>query len=653
MKKIATLLILLLVLNSYSQNKTNYTFGEISQEELNLKRYELDTTANALVLFESGNSFFELKNRRIYIYTKFYKKIKIFNSEGFEYATFRIPLYNNKENKENIIGIKAVTHNNLNKTFLKKSDIFEERVTENWRETKFTMPNINEGSIIEVEYTLETPFKFNLTGWEFQSEIPKLVSNYKALIPGNYFYNRSLNGYLKLTKNSSSITKKCFEVPGIGYADCENVSYGMKNIPAFKNDEEYMTSKDNFISKMKFELSEMKQFDGSIEKYTTTWEAVDKEFKENKNVGGQFKKTNFFKKQLPNDIKSITSDLDKAKAVYYFIQNNFAWNGKYNIFKNIDVVDAYKNKSGNVGEINIALINALNASGLNTELMLISTRDNGFPTKIHPVISDFNYIIAKVNIDNTFYLLDATDKETPFSIVPFKCLNSYGRVFDFKNDSYWLDITPNNSSQSKLTVDLKLDENGSISGKLRKLYKGYDAINRRKSILNKKNDEIISDFESNFNNLEVIDYSLENKLDIEKPLIEVFEISMEDINNNNTIYLNPFFDERYKINPFKQEERSYPVDFGYPRKSFVLFHIEIPDNYSIESIPESIKVKLEKEEDGNFNLLTKQENNSKIQLISSLNINKPLFYDFQYQTLKELFNQVIIKQKTPILLKKK
>ena len=62
---------------------------------------------------------------------------------------------------------------------------------------KFAIPNVKEGSVIEVFYTLESPFVFQFRSWEFQSEIPKLQSEFWALIPGNYLYNVSLRGYFE------------------------------------------------------------------------------------------------------------------------------------------------------------------------------------------------------------------------------------------------------------------------------------------------------------------------------------------------------------------------------------------------------------------------------------------------------------------------
>ncbi|MFD1294063.1 transglutaminase domain-containing protein [Lutibacter holmesii] len=651
MKKTLTLIFLLITIYSYSQ-ETTYKFGEITANDLSFKASQIDATANAVVLYESGDSKFTVDDRNINVNTTYYFKIKIFNKEGFKHGTFSIPIYANKNNSEKVVKIKGITHNSntKNQTHLSLNNVFTEQENTNWKSVKFTMPNLKENCIIEVSYTVVTPFKFNLTGWDFQSDIPKLSSQYKALIPGNYFYNRSLTGYLKLSLNNSTVKKHCFHVPGVmGDANCEEIVYGMKNIPAFI-EEDYMTSKENFISKIKFELAESVWFDGTKKKYTTTWDAVDKEFKSDKNIGIQFKKIKYFEDLIPEEIKNIPNDLDKAKAVYTFIQDHFTWNEKYGIFKNARVKQAFEAKIGNVTEINISLINALKTVGLNTELVLSSTRNHGVPTKLYPIISDFNYVLAKVNINNTYYLLDASQKLNPFGLLPFKCLNSYGRAMDFKNDSYWVNIIPTKNNKTNLYASLVLNEDGSIHGKLRRVSTGYHALNKRIAYLKLNNDEIADDFENIFSNLTVENYTLENKNDINKPIIEVFDFVVE-FDDPRKIYFNPFFGGSFQENPFKQEDRLYPVDFGFIKKYNLHFNIELPENYKIESFPKSEKYNIT-ENGASFEINSKLIEDYKYTLQSNLTIAKDKFLNNEYNSLKKLFEHTIIAQKTPLVIKK-
>ena len=651
MKKLLFLTLIFISISFYSQ-ETTYTFGEITSNDLSFTAKQIDSTANAVVLYESGDSKFKVDNTTINVYTTYYFKIKLFNTEGFKHGTFSIPIYNNKSKSAKVVSIKGITHNNnnTNKTHLSLSNVYTEQENTNWKFVKFTMPNLKKDCIIEVTYTVVTPFLFNLTGWNFQSDIPKLTSQYKALIPGNYFYNRSLTGYLKLNLNSSTVKKHCFKVNGYaGDANCEEIIYGMKNIPAFI-EEDYMTSKKNFISKIKFELAESVWFDGTKKSYTTTWDAVDREFRTDKNIGAQFRKINYFEDLIPEEIKNIPNDLDKAKAVYTFIQNHYTWNERYGIFKNARVKQAFENKTGNVTEINISLINALKTVGLDTELVLSSTRNSGVPTKLYPIISDFNYVLAKVNIDDQYYLLDATLKLNPFGLLPFKCLNSYGRAMDFKNDSYWVDIKPTSNNKTNLYASLILNEDGTIHGKLRRVSTGYHALSKRIEILSKDNDEIADDFENTFSNLTVENYTLEYKNDIDKPVIEVFDFVIT-YDNSQKIYFNPFFGGSLQENPFKQEQRLYPVDFGFRKKYILHFSLELPDNYKIESIPESVNLKLA-EKSGSFELGSKLNEDNKYNLHSKLTIDKTIYNSNEYNSLKKLFEYTINAQKKPIVIKK-
>jgi len=649
MKKLFLLLLLLVSLNNFAQQ--DYTFGEITSKELEMKVYEKDSTANAVVLYEEGNTEFIEKNNHIFIQTVIYKKIKIFNKEGADFADISIRLYNNKSLKETVKKIRGVTHNLGANNNLNKKNIFTNRLDEKHSEVVFTLPNIQDGSVIEYTYTLESPFTYLFTGWNFQSSIPKVESVFKAKIPGNYVYNRELHGYLKLDKNESTVKKHCFKVEGIeNYADCEVLNYSMKDIPAFI-EEDYMTSKWNYLSRISFELSELHWFDGTKKKYTKTWKSVDNEFKSDKEIGGQLRRKSFFKNKIPDSIINITDVLERAKKTYTFIQNHFTWNGKYRMFRDISVTGAFNKKQGTVSEINLSLINALKVAGIDTQLTLLSTRNNGFPTKRHPVISDFNYIIAKITIGEKTYFLDATDKNLPFGVLPYRCLNNEARVMDFKNGSYWTPIVPIKNSGRKIQMLLELNDDGNFEGNMRIISNGYTAIDKRKELHATTEDKYIENYEVENDFLEIESYKNTNLNAPEKPLKEEYKITIENDNTvANTVYLNPFFIDKIEENPFKLKTRIYPVNFGYPRKFEYLASIIVPPNYSVESLPKSKIVRLP-DNDGYFVYkITNLKN--KIMVNFSFVINKIQFNSDKYLYLKEFFKQAIIAQNEPIILKK-
>src|SRR5206468_294611 len=111
------------------------------------------------------------------------------------------------------------------------------------------------------------------------------------------------------------------------------------------------------------------------------------------------------KDRIASVIAGKTDELEKAKAIYAYLQKWFKWNNITSIYSFDGIKKAYEAHTGTIGDINLALGAALSAAGLNTELVVLSTRDNGSINMLYPVINDFNYVIAKVNIGDKSYLL--------------------------------------------------------------------------------------------------------------------------------------------------------------------------------------------------------------------------------------------------------
>lgn len=292
-----------------------FKFGQTRISELRMENYPKDSTANALVLDEFGESYID--NTHYDLLHKYHIKTKIFNSKGFDKANISILVYKQEGKEEIVYDIKASTFNwangTIEETKFDNKNIYLENLSKYVSLVKFTMPNVREGSIIEIKYTLRSPFIFNFKTWEFQSDIPKVHSEYWAKIPANYTYNISLRGYQKLNKNEASIVKDCLTQGGGGKADCGLSKYAMDDVAAFI-EEDYMTAKINFLSAINFELSEIRYFDGRVDKISKEWEDVDLELKRETRFGGQMSKGKaVFKDQLDPLLLSVDDPLNKAK----------------------------------------------------------------------------------------------------------------------------------------------------------------------------------------------------------------------------------------------------------------------------------------------------------------------------------------------------
>ena len=67
-------------------------FGQVSAADFVLKPEPNDTTAEAVVLYESADTRFEYRNERIQMVTYFFSRIRINKKSGYDQATVEIPL---------------------------------------------------------------------------------------------------------------------------------------------------------------------------------------------------------------------------------------------------------------------------------------------------------------------------------------------------------------------------------------------------------------------------------------------------------------------------------------------------------------------------------------------------------------------------------
>jgi hypothetical protein len=658
MKKIILLSVVFCCLSTvYAQKEDeleDFTFGNISKSEVILKTYEHDSTATAVVLREFGSAYID--NESFNLIFNYHVRIKILKKEGIKHATFVIPLHKNGSSIEFIKIEEASTlafseYGVLSGTSaLDKKNVFYEDPSQYVKLCKFTMPNVQEGSIVEVKYTIESPFLFNFRQWNFQSEIPKIVSTYKAKIPGVYVYNIALRGYLKLNTNTSRIDKDCLRTPA-GKADCAVYYYSMKDVPAFI-EEDYMTAPSNFISSLQYELLEVKRFNGAVDKITNTWKDVEKELRDHDSFGKQIKRgAAILKKSLDPLVAAETDSLQKATAIYNFIKGHFKWNEYRGKYTDLGIKKAFDNKTGNVGDINLSLVTALQAYGFNAYPAISSTRVNGLPLKLFPVMSNFDYVFCHLNLGGKTYMLDATDPYLTFGMLPIRCINSSCRILEDKT-SYWKDIIPESELKENTSLMLKLDTDGRCSGNLRKISYGYEAMNNRKKINSfNSEEEYVEDFDERLKKISIKEFEIEDRQDVTMPLKESYVVDFQaydSLTNKGNLYFNPFLFVQWSENPFKSDNRLYPVDFGAPMSYSYTFSFEYPDTYKVLELPKKMSLTIP---DKTCSVVFDIQNESnRINMVFKFNTTRYIYEAKDYSTLKQIFANIVQLQKTDIVL---
>jgi hypothetical protein len=300
-KKNLLLLSLLLGLSRFCAAQ-DFPSGGVSNDEMGMKSYAADPSAHAVVLNEFGKARIDVTNDdKIKVLLEYHVKIKIFDAKGFDQGTVKIPVYSSSgdglyETVDDITGATYYTDDNglTQKIELENKKIYPVKQSKYLATYNFALPGLRNGCVIEYKYTLESPFWWDFPSWSFQSDIPKVYSEYEAHIPGFWVFNASLKGFLKISKSSATVESKCFSSGGSS-CDCSLLVYGMSNIPAFV-EEDYMTAKKNYLSAINFELSEYTNpYTGVKVKWTKEWSDIDKLLKDDLEFGGQLKKRDCLK----------------------------------------------------------------------------------------------------------------------------------------------------------------------------------------------------------------------------------------------------------------------------------------------------------------------------------------------------------------------
>lgn len=103
-------------------------------------------------------------------------------------------------------------------------------------------------------------------------------------------------------------------------------------------------------------------------------------------------------------------------------------------------------------------------------------------------------------------------------------------------------------------------------------------------------------------------------------------------------------------NQFKLDDRKYPVDYGYVWKDRYLVNINIPEGYTVESMPESTSFGMEQGM-GSYKYSISITGN-KIQLSVELAINEAVIPASGYGALRKFFELLIAKENEKVVLSK-
>ncbi|GAB5399115.1 MAG: hypothetical protein Aureis2KO_07000 [Aureisphaera sp.] len=580
---------------------------EITKEQLLEKQDDVFKEASAKIIYR--DIFLEFGD-----VLKVREARKIYTKEGLEYSDFEIP-YDDAEILE------AKTYNledgKIVVTEVQKKEIIENEVSKDDTDYIIPFPNVKEGSIIEISYVVK--------------DIGMWVLYYQSILPLEHFHLAFTNPTpveLTLSRNGYSpieleVTKK----NGFLY-------YTGKNIPALKQ-EAYLGSLNNYRGRLFIEVLL------NYRRYKLKdWGDIAQYFNNISWAGGNFKdslsKRNFLRSETVRVIGEETDPLQKAIKIFSYIRDSMEWDGYYCDF-GFSIKKNFKTKKGSAGAINVLLAIMLREAGLDANMVMMASKDRGF---IHFVTKSlFNYIAVHIDINGTYYLLDASRKNSGFGELPIHFVNGDALLLYNGRGHAMISTQSRVKSQNSLVVDVKLDaENLGLIGGVKKRLSGYYAWGHREDYQESEEDEgYQKDLEESNDFLSISNLVVKEMDNPDRPLSLFYSFDcdecVEEIDGN--LYFEPLLYFGLEENPFTQETRLYPMDFGFPSSRKEKIKFKLPPGYKVKSLPDPVAVATP----DNLVSLSFQTTliDDQIEVSLNLNINQGIIPQGYYQSIKEIF----------------
>jgi hypothetical protein len=653
------LIIICLHQESYCQNQVNFDLGEITPTSFNVPDSPWLKGAAAVFIADVGScEYVSHSTGKFTTETERHVRIKIQSQAGFDVASFSLPVYQSFGNSQKVTQIEAFTYNLENgvviKSTLQQDQVFTDKKSKHYSLKKFSMPSVKEGSIIDVEYHISSDFTGDISSWYFQGEYPRIRSEFNLLLPVVFGFNIVQQARFNFSVDTT------MEIP-FSYSDVQNMGFTrerskytyrkweMKNVPGLKK-EPFTTSLGNHWARLSFydNYFNMAGNQGPF----VVWSKITGSLLENEYFGELlYEKNNWMNDEINTVIKDAKDPKEKAKRIYDYMRDNFRCTDESELFlTDGDLRKIFKEKQGSVADINLLLVAMLYHVGIEASPVILSTIQNGRTFEWNPILEKYNKTIAVCLVINKVYYLDASDKFMAFGKIPFECYNGHARII--RGNSLGVNLSPDSVKEIKHSKLLIInDSNGKWSGTFSSTLGFYQSAVLRKSIKEKGINEVVKSIQLQNDAILTTPPEFEN-IDNKDECIRVsFKVEGLNEDNNNIVYINPVIGEIYTENPFKNEDRLYPVEMPYAFEESYDSEIDIPSGYIAEDIPETYQILLNGG-DGLFEYIVTQKPGS-IIVHSRIVLHKAIYPASEYADLRDFFKDIVKKHNQQIVFKRK
>lgn len=642
MKPLLTILTILLAVQLTAQGYADQFYKDFASptpEDVNLKTCSFAPDAAAIILRKDATIIPDGYQMFSYIRTR----IKILKTSGSEEGNIKIRYYHSNQ-VEKIANLSAVTINydaqGVKKmTAITNKDIHYTKEDQYYTTITFSMPEVKEGSIIEYSYISERRNYKVIDYWYFQDELPVLHALFDyTIMPGAEF------SYRVLKSPELPISLKENKTEG-------RLIFAMDNLPGV-SDEPFMDAKRDYLSRVELQMNSV---GSSIErqKFVATWPELTQELLRDEDFGQAIQKKISGTEELIRQAKMIGDVKDRMNFVYRNVQQRLNWDRYIGIYAAEKLKTVWEKKQGSTAEINIILLNLLQAAEIPASPLLVSDRSHGKVSNSHPFISQFSKVVAYVEISGKPYYLDASGNQVKTELIPENLLNTQGYLVDRKNSRFVKISDPLHFERRNVSIAGKINDQGILSGQVFVSDQDYARMRREPEIRRNAQSYIREVYVEPYASVKVDSFVIRNLEHDSLSLDQLVNFNLELEKTGDYFLLTPNLFGGIEKNPFLAENRYTEINFGCKKLVTFSESFEISDGFAIEALPKAMAIRT-----ADTGLLvsrvTDQTPDGKRMVIKlRLEINRTQYSASEYDAVREFFKKMYSVLNDPVVLKKK
>ena len=625
----------------FALSSRSFAFDEwrpISPEELKMTSEPKAPGAPAIILWRQVDR----DDHGLTAHEKNYVRIKILTEEGRKYADVEIPFDKSSGNSVVHISGRTIAPDGSITNFDEK--VFEKTIVKakgvKFLAKTFTLPNVQVGSIIEYNYTVDlSEEKIFNSHWILSDELFTRAASFSLKPYTSNYIPVSCRWSWHLLPAGADQPKE---------APDHVIRMQVHDVPAFRT-EDYMPPENEMKSRVDFTYSD---------------EAVDKDpaqfwKRRGKKLNDQLESFVGKRKAMEQAVAQIVSPSDsqevKLQKIYARVQQ--LRNTSYEVRKTeqeqkrekekeaSNVEEVWKRGYADGGHLTWLFLALTRAAGFEAYGVWAADRRNYFfnPNLMDANNLDANVVLVKLNGKELYF--DPGAAFTPYGMLEWGETGVQGLRLD-KDGGSWVRTTLPDSSESRIerNAALNLSETGDLEGKLTITYAGLEAMRRRVEERNQDESERRKYLEDEAKEYipAASEIDLSNKPDwanSSTPLVAEYKVRIpgwvSGAGRRAMLPVGIFTASEKRV--FEHAERVHPIYFEYPFEKLDDVTITLPVGWQVGSLPPA------KKQDGNGAVLyeLKAENDkSTIHLSRKLKIDVLLLEPKYYAALRNFFQVV-------------